>query len=102
MKKLLFIGAVFVFNLGAMAQGDKMQKEKTMQDADRQKDYIMMKDDKMIFVKDSEIIIMDQEMVLSNGTMVSIEGEVTIKNGKTVTMKNGDIMGMDGFISKRK
>jgi hypothetical protein len=60
-----------------------------------------MKEGKMLFIVDQETIIMDQDIVMTNGTIVSILGEVTLRDGITMMMKNGDMMGMDG-ISFRK
>ena len=36
--------------------------------------------------------------MLSNGTMVSTAGKVTMKDGKTMMMKDGDGIGMDGMM----
>jgi hypothetical protein len=92
MKKLLFLLVVFTNTDFSMAQDNKVQK-----------DYILMKEGKMLFIVDQETIIMDQEMVMTNGTIVSILGEVTLRDGITMMMKNGDMMGMDGiFIPKKK
>ncbi|MFT5251919.1 MAG: Ni,Fe-hydrogenase I small subunit [Flavobacteriales bacterium] len=103
MKKLLFLLVVFTNTDFSMAQDNKVQQQKHMQVSDVQKDYILMKEGKMLFIVDQETIIMDQEMVMTNGTIVSILGEVTLRDGITMMMKNGDMMGMDGiFIPKKK
>jgi hypothetical protein len=46
-----------------------------MQVSDVQKDHILMKEGKMLFIVDQETIIMDQDIVMTNGTIVSILGK---------------------------
>jgi hypothetical protein len=46
---------------------------------------------------------MDQDIVMTNGTIVSILGEVTLRDGITMMMKNGDMMmGWMVFHSEKK
>jgi hypothetical protein len=86
-----------------MAQDNKVQQEKQIQVINAQKDYILMKKGKMLFIVNKETIIMDQDMVMTNGTIVSILGEVTLRDGITMMFKDGEMMDMDGiFIPKKK
>ncbi len=66
------------------------------------KNYIKMKDGRMIMMKDGRMIMMEKDMKMSNGAMVSPNGKVKMKNGHAMMMKNGQMMDMNGMIMKEK
>jgi len=45
---------------------------------------------------------MDKDMTLSNGTKVMMDGTMKSKDGKTMMMKEGDIMYMNGEMTHMK
>ena len=103
MKKIFVFLFISLLGTGAFAQNDKkidkmdkMKSEKTM------KDCVMMKDGKMMVMKNGKTMEMDKDMAMSNGTMVMKDGTVKMKDGKTMMMKNGDHMYMNGKIDKMK
>jgi hypothetical protein len=59
-------------------------------------DGVMMKDGKMMEVKDGKTMPMDKEMTMSDGTKVMEDGTVMTKDGKKMMMKDGEHMSMDG------
>ncbi len=88
---------------GAFAQekkDDKMHMDHKEQTIDMKKDHIMMVDGKMKMMKDGKEIPMDKEMTMKDGTKVMPDGMCTKKDGTTMTMKNGDMMDMDGKMGK--
>ena len=66
------------------------------------KDCVMMKDGKMMVMKNGQTIGMDKDMTMSNGTMVMKDGSVKMKDGTTMMMKEGDCIYMNGKMSKMK
>jgi hypothetical protein len=68
----------------------------------RMKDGIMMKDGKMMMMKNGMSSPMDKEMTLANGTKVMPSGDVMMKDGKKMMMKEGMMMGMDGNVTAMK
>ena len=82
-----------VFVTSSHAQ-DKMGNKKM-------KDCVMMKDSKMMVMKDGKTMMMDQDMTMKNGTMVMKDGTVKTKDGKTSMMKEGDSMDMNGKVKMK-
>lgn len=64
------------------------------------KDCCMMKNGKMVMVKDGKTMPMDKDMKMSNGTTCMVNGECIMKDGKKMTMKEGDCMDMSGKMDK--
>ncbi len=73
-------------------------KEKT--DAAMMKDCCMMKDGKMMQMKDGKMTPMDKDMTMKNGTKCMKNGECIMKDGKRMKMKEGDCMDMNGRMDK--
>ena len=63
------------------------------------KECCMMKDCKMMHMKDGKTMVMDKDMKLKNGRMCKKTGEYTGADGKTVWLKNGQCIDMDGTVS---
>ena len=64
------------------------------------KDCCMMKEGKMIHVKDGKAMPMDKDMVMKNGTTCMVNGECVMKDGTKMMMKDGDCMDMNGKMDK--
>ena len=60
------------------------------------KDCCMMKDGKMMVMKNGKTMPMEKDMVMKNGTTCMTNGECTMKDGTKMMMKNGDCMEMSG------
>jgi hypothetical protein len=56
----------------------------------------------MMLMKDCKTMMMDQDMTLSNGTMVAVNGKVTMKDGKTLMIKKGDKLDIEGMMIAKK
>jgi hypothetical protein len=85
---------LMVISLNAAAQ---TAKKSTMM-----KDRCMMKDGKMMVMKNGKTMPMEKSMVMKNGTTCMTNGECTMKNGSKMQMKNGDCMEMSGKMCKDK
>ena len=69
-------------------------------DKEMMKDHIMMKDGKVMMIMQGKSMPTDKELTLSNGVKVTVDGTVTMQDGKKTMMKNGDMLGMDGEMVK--
>ena len=85
---------LMVISLGANAQTSK--KTALM------KDCCMMKDGKMMVMKNGKTMPMEKDMVMTNGTTCMTNGECIMKDGKKMQMKNGDCMEMSGKMCTNK
>ena len=63
------------------------------------KDCCMMKDSKMMCVKDGKTMPMKKEMTMKNGTKCMTNGECVMKDGTKMKMKEGECMDMSGMMS---
>lgn len=64
------------------------------------KDCCMMKNGKMMCMKDGKTMPMDKDMTMENGTVCMTNGECVMKDGKKMKMKEGECMDMSGKIEK--
>jgi hypothetical protein len=96
MKKMLLSVFVITLSLGVFAQETQPQK--------KWKDYegIMMKDSKMIVMKNGEKTELLQDTTLSNGTTITVDGTVKSSDGITTMLKDGEYVNSDGTISSKK
>ena len=60
------------------------------------KDCCMMKDSKMMMMQGGKMMPMTKDMTMANGTVCKANGTCTLKDGTTMTMKEGQCMMMDG------
>ncbi|MXV50470.1 hypothetical protein GS399_05750 [Pedobacter sp. HMF7647] len=60
------------------------------------KDCVMMEDGKMMLMKDGKTMEMTKDMALKNGTMIMTDGTVKSKSGKSMKLKNGESVDMNG------
>ena len=84
----LFALFLMVISLSASAQ--------TSTKTTMMKDCCMMKDGKMMVMKNGKTMPMEKDMVMKNGTKCMANGECTMKDGKKMMMKNGDCIEMSG------
>lgn len=62
-----------------------------------EKDGVMMKDGKVVRLSEGKDIgRMDRETTLSNGAKVSMNGKLTLKDGKEMQLQEGQIVMLDG------
>jgi hypothetical protein len=109
MKKLIFVCAALALSFGSFAQSDTskliiINHDATYQDQiDMSKvDGCMMKEGKMLMIKDSVLSPMTVPMTMKNGTKVMIDGLCVLENGTELRMKEGDHIDMAGVLHIRK
>ena len=61
-------------------------------------EYVLMRDGKIIVLRDGEEMPMEEEMTMSDGTKVMPNGQVIMANGTARMMAEGETLSMDGQI----
>ena len=72
----------------------------TKMDSTKMKDCCMMKNGKMMHIKDGKLMPMEKEMTMKNGTKCMANGDCVMKDGKKMKMKEGECMDMNGKMDK--
>ncbi|WP_324674283.1 DUF6799 domain-containing protein [Hymenobacter sp. GOD-10R] len=63
------------------------------------KDGVTVKEGKVLVTQQGLTSSLTQEMTLTNGTKISPAGAVTMANGSTVTMQEGDMLSLSGRLT---
>jgi len=63
------------------------------------KDGVTLKDGKVLMTQSSLTTTVTQEMALVNGTKIRPDGTVTMTDGTTTTLKEGDYMSLSGRLT---
>ena len=97
MKKVLVAFFALALTSGVFAQDstngmNNMAPKHNMQNHDG----VMMKEGKMMVMKNGQTMALTQDMILANGTTIMANGTVKMKDGTTTTLKEGDYVKMDG------
>ena len=66
----------------------------------KEKDYCMMKDGKMMHMKNGKMVAMGQNMTMKNGIKCMTNGECVMKDGTKMKMKEGECIDMHGHMAK--
>jgi hypothetical protein len=91
MKTIAILIAVSTFSFNAAGLHLKEYPEKYC---------AKMKDGKKVVVHQGETIT--TEVVLKNGTKIKPDGTVTMNDGSSITLKDGECMDKDGAMMKEK
>jgi len=60
----------------------------------------MMKDGKLVQMKDGKEIAMTEDVKLGNGTLVHKDGSMDTKDGKKMMLKDGECIDMNGTMGR--
>lgn len=101
MKKIFIILLAVFLSAGAMAQDEKLDALQNLK-IKQTKDHLMMKDGKMMLIRDGKMVMMYEDMTLANGCIVSSDGTLKTKDGKTRMLLNGDVIDMKGKMTSKK
>ncbi len=126
MKKVILVISAFVISIGAYAQTDSLNKKmsptdnrtqdgriqdtRTQQSTDMNKsnnagdqrmqdnhpDGYMMENGRMVQYKGGKATQLESTGTLANGTKIMSDGTYTTSDGRKMTLKNGEHLGMDG------
>ena len=101
MKKLIMIAGLALCCSAftpATVHAQTMEEKKM----DKMKDgSVMMKDGKMMEMKDGNWVAQTSDKTMSNGTKVTTDGTVIMKDGAKKTLANGECVKPDGMIHKK-
>ena len=98
-KGLLTMASVLAVFLMVISFNSNAQTNKN---PSKMKDCCMMKNGKMMVMKDGKTMPMTKDMVMTNGTKCMKNGECIMKDGKKMMMKDGDCMEMSGKMCTEK
>ena|SRR5690606_14053280 len=104
MKKLMLLLSAFLFILIAFANRklflNKGRKNLIMR-KDIKKDCVMMMEDSgLIVITSGKENTMHKSMTMNNGTIILLDGTMKLKNGRTMKLKIGEMIDIDGLITK--
>ena len=97
-KKMIVAMFASVFMLAVCFTANNSLAQ-TKMESKMMKDCCMMKDSKMMCVKDGKTTPMKKEMTMKNGTKCMTNGECVMKDGTKMKMKEGECMDMSGMMS---
>ena len=97
MKKVWVSLFAITLSLGVFAQDSTNQTNPTTsQQSVKSHDGVIMKDGKLLMVKNGQATQLTADLTLDNGTVVKSDGTVQAKDGTTTTLKEGDYVTMEG------
>lgn len=97
MKRLLVIILSIFFGLSLQAQTKMTEKEDTKLSPTKT-DGFLMKDGKVMHMKDGKSEPIEEDMKLKNDAMIMKDGTVKTKDGEIIKLNDGDWVMMDGTI----
>lgn len=83
---------LFLFGAaGYMATAQDQQRDRL-----RIHDHLMVRDGKMLQVRDGQEAAVTSPLILNNGATVNPDGTVRMRNGKQLRLRDGECLDMDG------
>jgi uncharacterized protein YdeI (BOF family) len=102
MKKSILLSGIMLISAMALAQEPEKMQQPVQSKTDMRSvgnETVEMKDGKVWLNKDGQISLLSKEINLG-GSKISTDGTVVLKDGKKVTLKNGDKVTADGNLVK--
>ncbi|MBO0360334.1 hypothetical protein J0X19_20405 [Hymenobacter sp. BT186] len=108
MNKIPALALVALLGLGSVAAQAQTKmpprkpvqpKAKVTSNGPSVKDGVTLKDGKVLMTQSSLTTTVTQETSLINGTKIQPDGTVTMKDGTTTTLKEGDYMSLSGRLT---
>ncbi len=100
MKKLIALFAVvaIAFSVTAQEKPAATTTPATKSTVRTMKDMMILRGGKMMIFKDSHLSAMDKPMTMKNGTVITPTGLMTMKDGTTKQLVDGERLDMDGNV----
>ncbi len=105
MKNILFLIVLCVFSLEAASQDSSSNKSSIpdiSQSNKMKKECILMKNGLALVVKYGDTTTLSSPIKLDNGSTVFPDGKITMSDGTSKKLKNGQYVNMDGKIGTLK
>lgn len=90
MKKILLTFAVLLLTFGMSAQETPAAK------SHRHPNGYMMKDGRLMQVKDGNLMLIEKDITLSNGTIIMADGSYQVKGKSKVKLNDGEHIDTNG------
>lgn len=87
MKRIMLVSFAFLFTTALFAQSTQ---------SSQMRDGFIMKKGKMIAIKNGQAKLVDKDIQLNNGSIITASGIMKTKDGKTVALKEGEYISVDG------
>ena len=103
MKRILIALTAITLSCNAIAQtkmADTSMHKMSHQSMKKMGNSVMMMDGKMMTMMHGKSTPMTETKTMSNGTMVMTDCTIKMKSGKTMMLKEGQCVMMDGKIKK--
>ncbi|MCW3124879.1 MAG: hypothetical protein JWO03_537 [Bacteroidetes bacterium] len=101
MKKLILLTGI-VLCCSAYVSSSFAQTQMEEKKMEKMKDgSVMMKNGKMMEMKDGNWVGLISDKTMTNGTKVMTDGTVVMKDGTKKTLANGDCVKPDGMMHKK-
>ena len=98
--------AAFIITCGVFAQTDSSNKkenpDQSAQKQHRHPNGYLMKDGRMMMVKDGNLMLIQKDITLSNGTVIMADGNYRQKGKSKTKLQDGDHIDMNGNITPMK
>ena len=105
MKKMLLTIAAILLTCGAFAQTDTQSKtpDQTTKPvkSHRHANGYIMKDGRMMQVKDGNLMLIEKDITLSNGTVIMADGNYMEKGKPKTILRDGEHVDMDGNVTRK-
>lgn len=102
MKKIFFTAAIMLLGYGAFAQTETDRKTTqdpaTTQQTGRHANGYILKDGKVMMVKDGNMSLIQKDITLSNGTVIMADGSYMEKGKAKMKLRDGDHITTDGIV----
>ena len=104
MKKVLVSLFAITLTLGVFAQDSTNSTSTTMTPRQHMQNHdgVIMRDGKLLVMKNGQTSLLSSDLTLNNGTVVMANGTVKTQDGTVTTLKDGDYVAMDGTMGNIK
>jgi uncharacterized protein YunC (DUF1805 family) len=99
MKNMMYALAAFTLSTTAFAQAKKEAHPKQSCAAPSSENYVMMYQGRMMKIVDEKPSPLTKPVTLDNGAIVNVDGSVKLPDGKTITIKENEMVTMSGKMS---
>jgi hypothetical protein len=105
MKKLIMVFAIVGACTTAAVAQDSSATTKTPSDkmtTHQGKDFVTLKDGKVLVVKGGAASALGNDLTLPNGTVIKTDGTVKSSDGTTLKLQEGEKIDMEGKLLKKE
>ena len=96
MKMMILVFMSMIMLTGTIVAQSQQEEQKTQQDAVAKNEHLVMNDGKMMHNMDGKEMQIENDKTLKNGTTIKPDGSYQLKNGKQLSLRNGQCMDMNG------